>query len=132
MYSFVLTSRKNYVAGDVRINIEQNSRMELMGDGSLQLKNAQRSDQGDYTCVVFNEHSKDFITYILVVQGQSACSQEMFIFVYSLTIKPTLHETYLINDCQSQVIRSTLKPCKFIQHLIFWYISIGFYQPKYW
>lgn len=72
MYSFVLTSRKNYVAGDVRINIEQNSRMELMGDGSLQLKNAQRSDQGDYTCVVFNEHSKDFITYILVVQGQSA------------------------------------------------------------
>lgn len=83
MYSFVLTSRKIYVAGDVRINIEQNSRMELMGDGSLQLKNAQRSDQGDYTCVVFNEHSKDFITYILVVQGQSARSQEMFIFVYS-------------------------------------------------
>lgn len=96
MYSFVLTSRKNYAAGDVRINIEQNSRMELMGDGSLQLKNAQRSDQGDYTCVVFNEHSKDFITYILVVQGQSARSQEMFIFVYSFTIQPTLYETYLI------------------------------------
>lgn len=118
MYSFVLTLRKIYVAGDVRINIEQNSRMELMGDGSLQLKNAQRSDQGDYTCVVFNEHSKDFITYILVVQGQSARSQEMFIFVYSPLYMR--HTSSMIGN------RSTLKPCKIFQHSIFLYISIGF------
>ncbi|XP_046683014.1 Down syndrome cell adhesion molecule-like protein Dscam2 [Homalodisca vitripennis] len=61
--------KQEWRSGDVRINFQQpGSRMELMGDGSLMLKSAQRSDQGEYTCLVSNEHSKDHITFLLLVQ----------------------------------------------------------------
>ncbi|XP_054281240.1 cell adhesion molecule Dscam2-like [Macrosteles quadrilineatus] len=61
--------KQEWKNGDVKINFQQpGSRVELMGDGSLMLKSAQRSDQGEYTCSVSNEHSQDFITYLLLVQ----------------------------------------------------------------
>ncbi|XP_066996259.2 cell adhesion molecule Dscam2 [Anabrus simplex] len=43
-------------------------RLDVALNGSLLLSNAQRSDQGEYTCHVANEHGKDHIKYQLVVQ----------------------------------------------------------------
>lgn len=60
------------VTGDVRVNTQQpTSRIEIHSDGALTLKSAQRNDQGEYTCLVSNEHGKDLITYHLLVQGNS-------------------------------------------------------------
>ena len=59
--------------GDIRVNMQQpSSRIEVHPDGSLTLKSAQRNDQGEYTCLVSNEHGKDLITYHLLVQGNSS------------------------------------------------------------
>ena len=45
------------------------ARLAIATDGALLITSAQRSDQGDYTCVVSNEHGRDRITYHLLVQG---------------------------------------------------------------
>lgn len=53
-----------------RLHPSRQARLAVAPDGALLLSSAQRSDQGDYTCVVSNEHGRDHITYHLLVQGK--------------------------------------------------------------
>lgn len=39
-------------------------------DGALTINSAQRNDQGDYKCVVWNKFGRDHIVYQLIVQGE--------------------------------------------------------------
>ncbi|XP_021939407.1 Down syndrome cell adhesion molecule-like protein Dscam2 isoform X3 [Zootermopsis nevadensis] len=55
-----------------RLHPSHQARLALATDGALLLSSAQRSDQGDYTCVVSNEHGRDHITYHLLVQVSPA------------------------------------------------------------
>jgi hypothetical protein len=53
-----------------RLHPSHQARLALATDGALLLSSAQRTDQGDYTCVVSNEHGRDHIIYHLLVQGK--------------------------------------------------------------
>lgn len=53
-----------------RLHPSRQARLAIATDGALLLSSAQRSDQGDYTCVVSNEHGRDHIIYHLLVQGK--------------------------------------------------------------
>nr|CAD7426256.1 unnamed protein product [Timema monikensis] len=61
--------KRQWLVGDSPLN--QQPRLNIAPDGSLLLSTVQRSDQGEYTCVVWNEYGKDVITYHLRVQDQS-------------------------------------------------------------
>nr|CAD7411049.1 unnamed protein product [Timema poppensis] len=58
--------KRQWLVGDSPLN--QQPRLNIAPDGSLLLSTVQRSDQGEYTCVVWNEYGKDVITYHLRVQ----------------------------------------------------------------
>jgi hypothetical protein len=53
-----------------RLHPSRQARLAVAADGALLLSSAQRSDQGDYTCIVSNEHGRDHVTYHLLVQGK--------------------------------------------------------------
>ncbi|XP_033607218.1 Down syndrome cell adhesion molecule-like protein Dscam2 isoform X3 [Cryptotermes secundus] len=55
-----------------RLHPSRQARLAIATDGALLLSSAQRSDQGDYTCVVSNEHGRDHIIYHLLVQVSPA------------------------------------------------------------
>ncbi|PSN53675.1 Down syndrome cell adhesion molecule-like protein Dscam2 [Blattella germanica] len=54
------------------LNAAKQSRLAIATDGALLLTSAQRSDKGDYTCIVSNDHGRDSITHHLVVQVSPA------------------------------------------------------------
>lgn len=58
-----------------RLPPSRQARLAVAPDGALLLSSAQRSDQGDYTCIVSNEHGRDHIIYHLLVQGKLFASQ---------------------------------------------------------
>ena len=45
-------------------------RLVLAADGALTITSAQRNDQGEYKCVVWNKFGRDHIVYQLIVQGK--------------------------------------------------------------
>ncbi|XP_065334249.1 cell adhesion molecule Dscam2-like isoform X1 [Cloeon dipterum] len=47
---------------------QRSTPLQISSDGTLLMASVLRSDGGDYTCVVSNEHGKDLITYRLSVQ----------------------------------------------------------------
>lgn len=46
------------------------ARITISGEGSLQITDTQRNDQGEYTCEAWNEFGKDMVKYLLIVQGK--------------------------------------------------------------
>ena len=44
-------------------------RISTYHDGTLVLRDAQKTDSGNYTCKVSNTYGEDQITYYLLVQG---------------------------------------------------------------
>ncbi|CAG2054394.1 unnamed protein product, partial [Timema podura] len=68
--------KRQWLVGDAPLN--QQPRLNIAPDGSLLLSTVQRSDQGEYTCVVWNEYGKDVITYHLRVQGKSSSIYSLY------------------------------------------------------
>jgi hypothetical protein len=69
--------QRQWMAAGLPVDKQQSSpgggrppRMQVLQDGTLLLTGAQRNDEAEYTCVVWNEHGKDMITYHLLVQGR--------------------------------------------------------------
>lgn len=89
--------RQWFEAGDVPLN--QQPRINVDSDGTLRISNAQRSDQGEYTCLVSNEHGKDHISYHLLVQGKYTSVKILFQYKNYLSLKSshTIHY-YFVNE----------------------------------
>ncbi|XP_067123055.1 cell adhesion molecule Dscam1-like [Centruroides vittatus] len=49
--------------------IPKQSRIEVLSDGALIIRQLQITDSGNYTCYVRNKHGSDEITYSLIIQG---------------------------------------------------------------
>uniref|UniRef100_T1JD47 Down syndrome cell adhesion molecule-like protein Dscam2 n=1 Tax=Strigamia maritima TaxID=126957 RepID=T1JD47_STRMM len=56
--------KKWIINGD---HVQQNERIRILKDGSLQFENVHRTDAGNYTCVVQNGFGDDSVTYAIIV-----------------------------------------------------------------
>lgn len=48
--------------------LETNGRKEILSDGTLIIRDTQKSDQGNYTCLVENQYGRDDIVYTVRIR----------------------------------------------------------------
>lgn len=61
--------QREWLLGDAALSASP-PRMTLAADGALTISAAQRGDQGEYKCAVWNAFGRDHVVYQLIVQGE--------------------------------------------------------------